>query len=195
MMPRKHWPGWLFILLFVVLVVQPACDRPDAKPVGSALNQFGQPATPFRDTTVATVLVFVAVDYPISSRYAPDVQRLHKHFAPLGIQFWIVYPDKDTTLNALRRHAQDFGLGDHLLWDPEHVLVHLARARITPEVAVFQRPGTLVYHGQIDDRYVALGTERPAPTRHFLEEILEAVLEHRPIPTNQTQAVGCSIPD
>jgi hypothetical protein len=177
------------ILLFV------ACDPFASAAPATAFNLQRQAATPFRQTNVATVLVFVGVDCPISNRYAPEVQRLSGQFRAQGIPFWMVYPDKDVSLSVIRKHAQEFSLGDHILWDPQHALVKLAHARITPEVAVFAHGQTLVYHGQIDDRYVALGTERPAPTRRYLEETLRALLNHQPVPTNQTQAIGCSIPD
>jgi hypothetical protein len=159
-----------------------------------AFDLRGQPANPFVQTNiVATVLVFVAVDCPISNRYAPELQRLRKQFVPLGLSFWMVYPDKETSRARIRQHAQDFGLGDQILWDPKHVLVRAAHARITPEVAVFTRPDNLVYHGQIDDRFVNLSTARPEPTRRYLQETLDALVNHEPIRTRETQAVGCSI--
>jgi hypothetical protein len=53
----------------------------------------------------------------------------------------------------------------------------------------------LLYHGWIDDRFVDFGTERPAATRHELEEVLEAVAADEPVVTASAPGVGCSIAD
>ena len=55
--------------------------------------------------------------------------------------------------------------------------------------------GRVVYRGRIDDRYVDLGVERPAPTRHDLADALTASLGGKPAPHPRTQAVGCFISD
>jgi hypothetical protein len=65
---------------------------------------------------------------------------------------------------------------------------------VTPEAAVYAN-GRVVYHGRIDDRYVDLGLERPAPTVHDLDDALTAVLAGRPVEHPVTQAVGCYIAD
>jgi hypothetical protein len=52
-----------------------------------------------------------------------------------------------------------------------------------------------VYLGRIDDRYVNIGLERPAATRHDLQDALTAVLSGARISEPTTQAVGCYIAD
>ena len=55
--------------------------------------------------------------------------------------------------------------------------------------------GRIVYRGRIDDRYVDLGLERPAPTKHDLADALAAVVDGKPVQQATTQAVGCFIAD
>jgi hypothetical protein len=143
----------------------------------------------------AIVFLFTSVDCPVSNRYAPVVQRLNDTFAPRGVQFWLVYPNPFDTPDAIRRHLKAFSYSTGALLDPDHALVKLAKASVTPEAAVFDRQGRELYHGRIDDRYVALGVERPAPTRHDLEDAIAAALDGRPIAQAATQAVGCFISD
>jgi hypothetical protein len=72
----------------------------------------------------------------------------------------------------------------------------MARATITPEAAVFLPAGANlreVYRGRIDDRYLELGRERPAATRHDLEQAILAVLANHPVPPPGGPTVGCSI--
>lgn len=145
--------------------------------------------------TKATVFLFVSTDCPVSNRYAPEVRRLYDLFAPKGVLFWLIYPNPAESAEAIRTHIAAFAYPPRALRDPHQALVRLARATVTPEAAVFDRGRRLVYHGRIDDRYVNLGLERPAPTRHDLEDALSATLAGRKAPQPVTQAVGCFLAD
>jgi hypothetical protein len=143
----------------------------------------------------ATVFLFVSVECPISNRYAPEVRRLHDRYSAQGVSFSLVYPNPNEPAAAIRRHLADYSYPMRALRDPRHDLVKAARATITPEAAVFDARGALVYHGRIDDRYVSLGLERPVATRHDLDEVLSDILAGRPPRQTSTQAVGCFIAD
>jgi hypothetical protein len=145
--------------------------------------------------TKATVLLFVSAECPVSNRYAPVVQRLYDAFRSQGVRFWLVYPNPADSQSVIRAHLKDYGYSLTPLRDPQHRLVGLARATITPEAAVFDRARRLVYRGRIDDRYVKLGLERPAPTRHDLQEALAAVVAGKQAPQAEAPAVGCFIAD
>jgi hypothetical protein len=73
------------------------------------------------------------------------------------------------------------------------MLADRARATVTPEAAVFDRSGRLVYHGRIDDRHVDFGVDRPAPTTRDLDDALGALLDGRPVPRASAPAIGCAI--
>ena len=79
--------------------------------------------------------------------------------------------------------------------DPDHALAKVTNVTITPEVALYDGHGHELYHGRIDDRYVSLGLERPAPTRHDLESAISATLAGKPVAETTAQAVGCFIAD
>ena len=143
----------------------------------------------------AILLVFTSVDCPISNRYAPVIAKLHDAFSSRGVQFWMVYPNPFDTADAIRKHLKDFSLPSRALRDPNHALARIANATVTPEAALYDRQGRELYHGRIDDRYVSLGLERPAPTKHDLQEALTAALAGRAIAEASTQAVGCYIAD
>lgn len=145
--------------------------------------------------TKAAVFLFVSVDCPISNRYAPEVRRLHDKFARQGVAFSLVYPNPVEPVAAIRRHLAEYSYPMRALRDPRHDLVKVAGATITPEAAVFDRSGRLLYHGRIDDRYVSLGLERPAATRHDLDEVLSDIVAGKPPRQQSAQAVGCFIAD
>jgi hypothetical protein len=147
------------------------------------------------ESSKAIVFLFTSVECPISNRYAPVVQRLYQTFASQGVAFWLVYPNPAESPAAIRDHLKAFNYPVHALRDPKHELVKLTRVVVTPEVAVFDRAHALVYHGRIDDRYVSLGVERPAPTRQDLADVLTATLAGTRVREATTQAVGCFIAD
>jgi AhpC/TSA family len=142
------------------------------------------------------VLVFAATDCPISNRYILEIARLNRDFAAQGVAFWWVFPNPGDTLPVVQKHGREFSLATPTLLDPYQDLVRMAKASVTPEAAVFAvKDGDLheVYHGRIDDRYIALGKERPQASHHDLEGAIQAALAGRAIPESSRGAVGCSI--
>ncbi len=155
----------------------------------------GQPVHPLAVTagTAATVLVFTAVDCPISDRYAPELQRLRDAYASPGVRFWLVYPNAGEAPAAARAHADAFGYALPVVLDPRGALVDASKVSVTPEAAVFDAVGRLVYHGRIDDRYLDFGLDRPVPTRRDLAEALGSAIGGRRVDVSETRAVGCAI--
>jgi hypothetical protein len=159
------------------------------------LDLSGRPVDPFVNSlTAATVLIFVSDDCPISNRYVPEIRRLQETFSPRRVSFWLVHADPRETSADIREHWRQFDLTLPAVRDPDHFLVHLAHAEVTPTAAVFAPGRTLVYHGRIDDRVSELQRERPEPEHRDLAEALEAVLAGRPVPVAATPAIGCFIP-
>ena len=140
------------------------------------------------------VLLFVSPDCPISNRYAPAVRRLFQEFQPHGIKFWLVYPDPETSIAAIKEHTRQFGYPMEVLRDRKHELVERAEVRVTPSVAVFLSDHGLGYCGRIDNRYQELGKERPEATQHDLQEVLDAISRGDQVTVRKTRAVGCYIP-
>ena len=157
----------------------------------------GQSVDPFAvgSSTKATVFLFLSTECPISSRYAPELQRLHDRFASRGVTFWMVYPNPAESVAAIRDHMKAFAYPGRALRDPRHLAVTLTDARVTPEAAVFDSSGRMVYRGRIDDRFVDFGLDRPAATKRDLENAVDAVLSGRSVAEPTTRAVGCFLVD
>jgi len=172
------------------------------KPVGLALllaysAVFAIEATPdpFAKPAPARVLLFVRTDCPITNRYAPEIGRIAQEFASRGVEFWLVYPDVSETDDAIARHKSDYKLPGTPIRDPKHLLQKRAEAKISPQAAVFDHSGHLMYSGRIDDRYIAFGKARSAAQTHDLESAIEATLDGKPIKEPRTRSVGCYLAD
>lgn len=146
------------------------------------------------DSGKVVVLVFVRRDCPVSSRYAPFIQQMSKKSAA-SASFWLVFPDRTDSPQAIRAYLAEYGYQLPALRDPAHELVKLGRVQITPEVAVFDRNHQLTYDGRIDDWYVELGRARPAPTTHELEDAIRAASAGKSVARNEVRGVGCYISD
>ena len=196
----------LSTLAIACMLLSGCADRRSADshppPVGvldaglSLLDLDGKPVNPLEnDGEEAIVFLFTRSDCPISNRYAPEVGRLVERFRPRGINFYLVYVDPNETSDGIRTHMQEFNYSCRALRDPEHSLVQLSGAQITPEAAVFSSDRKLVYRGRINDQYVDFGKSRREPSANDLADALDAMLAGKPIKNAQTQAVGCYISD
>ena len=140
------------------------------------------------------VLLFVQTDCPISNRYAPTIQKLNNEFRGKA-NFWLIYPNSSEPPAKIRTHLAKFRYTISALRDTHHALAKRAQATITPESAVFDSKGKLVYHGRIDNWYEDLGRARPAPTTHDLEAAISATLSGRMVVPAKTRAIGCFLAD
>lgn len=184
----------LLILSFAVVVCLGVIAAAATQPA-TGVDLSGQAVDPLdAGSGRPVVLIFIRTDCPISNRYAPTIQRLSAQYAGKAA-FWLVYPDKSESSAAIQRHLQEYGYKLPALHDPQHSLVKLGHAKITPEVAVFDASGHLMYHGRIDDWYIGFGHPRAAPTTHELDEALQAVLKGNKPQVATATAVGCYISD
>ena len=162
---------------------------------GQALDLAGNPTDPLKlSAGKVVVLVFVRTDCPISNRYAPVIQQMSEHFTG-RVAFWLLYPDKTESASSIRKHLRDYRYKLPALRDPQHVWVHRGHVSVTPEIAVFDAIGKLVYHGRIDNLYQGFGRTRSTPTAHELTDAVESTLLGRAPQTAETEAVGCYISD
>jgi hypothetical protein len=180
-------------LLALALVAMLGAAAPSVK-VRNLAGQLVDPLAPSSQAK-ATVLLFISTECPYSNRSAPEIQRVLTQFQPKGVRFWLVYPNPSETPELIHAHLNAFHYPGLALRDPSHALVKVAKPTVTPEAAVFDRNGALVYRGRIDDRFVELGRERPNATKHDLEDALTATLAGRPVEPRTTQAFGCFIAD
>ena len=76
-----------------------------------------------------------------------------------------------------------------VLMDTELFVADLYKAVTTPHAFVIDRTGILRYRGSLDD----MKFRQPVVTRFYLEEVVEALMDERDLPLQETLAYGCAI--
>ncbi|MGK7346577.1 MAG: thioredoxin family protein [Candidatus Nitrospinota bacterium M3_3B_026] len=98
------------------------------------------------------------------------------------------YPDDSPA--KMKEETEKTGYTFPYLYDETQETAKAYRAACTPDFYVFDSAKKLVYRGQMDDSRP--GNGKPV-TGADLRAALDAVLEARPIPADQTPSVGCNI--
>src|SRR5271167_4863242 len=180
----------LLILSFLAVIVTGGrigtlCALASQPVLPAGVDLAGKPVDPLRtDPGKPVVLIFIRTDCPISNRYGPAIQRVSAQYA-----------GKAESAAAIEQHLRQYGYKLPALRDPQHSLVKLSQAQVTPEVAVFDANGQLVYHGRIDNWFQDFGKARSAPTTHELDDAIQAVLSGKKPEVTTATGVGCYISD
>ena len=154
----------------------------------------GRVRQPFAPTAIASVLVFVTSDCPISNAYAPEIDDVCRAYRSKGIDCLLLYEDVAIAPAAARAHLEAYRLAAiPAAIDRDRAIARAAGASVTPEAVLVDAAGATRYRGRIDNLYADLGRRRPAATVHDLRDAIDALLAGRPIAQPRTEAFGCYI--
>jgi peroxiredoxin len=142
----------------------------------------------------AVVLLVIGTECPISTAYAQELGRLAAQYKPEGVLFYGVNPDPSVSAEVVASHADKHGFRFPVLLDPAQELTGDLGVRVTPEAAVLDGQGHVLYRGPIDDRVSADGTTHAAPRRHDLENAIRSVLDGALPRTAHVPAHGTPLP-
>ena len=133
------------------------------------------------------VVIFFSPECPICTESFPTIESLSQKFQK-DIEFNLI------VRKAESEQAQAFLSKYHptarICVDENGLLQKRLAARVTPE-AFFLKEGKVIYSGRIDDRYAAIGQRRTVIRSNDLADVLLAYVNHKPIKTTHTAAVGC----
>lgn len=138
------------------------------------------------------VLVFLAVDCPISQDYIGKLNKLHRSFSDKDIKLVGLFPGRETARD-LKRFAQEYQVQFELTVDHNQEWAKKLQATVTPEAFVIDNDDHIYYQGAIDDWYYDLGHHRQQVVHHYLIDALDALGRGIRPDSVKTTAVGCLI--
>jgi peroxiredoxin/mono/diheme cytochrome c family protein len=141
---------------------------------------------------IATVVVFVSFECPVSNSYAELLNDLARANADRGVRVVLICATTDPAKDVASA-AAGFKLAMPVLLDPKKELAAALKARTTPESFVLDAAGVVQYRGRIDDAYSARLKRNPIITTHDLADALAAVVAGKPVLRPVTTPVGCAI--
>ena len=167
------------------------------------------------------IIVFMKLQHPAPDFELPDLQgELHKlsdyHGRIVIINFWSaecphsertdhstmaclakwgeevmllpIAANRNESAHVVAEAAKERRLPT-ILMDAELVVADLYEAVTTPHTFVIDRAGILRYRGALDD----VRFRQPIVTHFYLKEVVEALLDKRDPPLQETLAYGCAI--
>ncbi|MEX2112693.1 MAG: redoxin domain-containing protein [Pirellulales bacterium] len=201
-----------FMPLFVLIVLAAtACSRGEgapstAKSTAPATAELGEfppeslqasggskVALPAERGRVATVIVCMSVECPISNEFLPAIQDLAESYRPKGVSFVGINPNGGESLEVMAAYAKQHELVFPFLKDDGGKISRRLLFNVTPEARVFDAAGEIVYRGRIDDRYRPGSGEPGATIKRDLADALDEVLAGKPVSQARTRTVGCPI--
>lgn len=136
-----------------------------------------------------TLLILLAHDCPICQQYGSKFRELSQQSDQLRVIG--IAPGDGTTREVMEQYRSKYNFDFPILLDPQKVLPLVLKAKVTPEVFLFNRQGDLLYRGKIDNWFYELGKHRNVVTEHYLDNAIAAALAGEPVNPNKTEPIGC----
>lgn len=139
------------------------------------------------------VIIFMAVDCPITQKYMATIKELVVQFAGKQISTTGYFPaGLSKKESAAFRDEYQIPQIIKLVDDKKHVMTEKLDAKVTPEVFLVQ-DNHILYRGAIDNWFYELGRYRLEITEHYLVDAVNASLVGKQPEIKETEALGCFI--
>jgi peroxiredoxin len=198
-MKKFYVPLALFAVLTLSAIAAASRVSDNGSPVpaaiGTTVEDFKLPDADGQERSLAslrgkngTVLIFIAVQCPVSNAYNERMEKLYEDYKARGVA--VVGINANTTDSAadVRAHAKEKNLNFVILKDRDDKIADRLGAGHTPEAFFLDATGKLVYHGAIDN------AQNPAMVNtNHLRNAIDSTLAGKPVERADVKAFGCSI--
>lgn len=158
-----------------------------------ALSSSGQPKACYAEKGERiSIVVFLAVDCPVSQKYIPALNSIHRKYQNSGVDLKALVPGK-TTRREIKQFKKEYEIGFDISADPKYDCAKSLHASVTPEVFVFDAKKMLKYRGAIDNWFYDLGGYRQQTTENYLIDAIDALLKGENPAVTDTESIGCPI--
>lgn len=199
----KNFGGSLFLAVLLVIAGAVVAgsgrtnsnDTLTAPPIGATIADFTLPDADGNDHSLSslkgkngTVLIFIAVQCPVSNAYNERMEKLSQDYKARGVNVIGINANRTEPADAVKSHATEKHLTFTILKDPGNKIADRLGAERTPEAYLVDANGKLVYHGRIDNNRNASQVNASD-----LQNAIEALLAGKPIAKTTASAFGCTI--
>jgi peroxiredoxin len=187
----------LFVIAGAVVasVARAEGEVPAPPAIGSTIEDFTLPDVDNKDRSLkslagknGTVLIFIAVQCPVSNAYNERMAKLAEDYNAKGIAVIGINANAAEDAAAVKAHAAEHKLAFPILKDPGNKIADRLGASVTPEAYFISQDNKLLYHGRIDN------ARNPAQLETSdLRNALDAALAGKTIEKTEAKAFGCTI--
>lgn len=141
-----------------------------------------------------TVYVFLSPECPLCLNYTKTLNELAARFTG-SVTFTGIVPGKTYSVKEIRKFINEYKFTINTLRDPDLSVSRFMGATITPEVIVIDKAGAIRYRGAIDDWVISIGKKRERPSKFYLQDALQQLVNNEVVATRSTIPRGCFIND
>jgi len=170
-------------------------EVPAPPAIGATIEDFTLPDVDNKDRSLkslagknGTVLLFIAVQCPVSNAYNERMAKLAEDYKAKGIAIVGINSNVAEDAAAVKAHATEHKLSFPILKDPGNKIADRFGAAVTPEAYFISADNKLLYHGRIDNSRNAAQVESSD-----LRNALDAALAGKAIEKTEAKAFGCTI--
>lgn len=197
-MKRLHVISLMIALLAIAIAGSARtidADIPAPPAIGATIVDFTLPDGDGKDHSLnslkgknGTVLIFVAIQCPISNAYNERMEKLAQDYKARGVAVIGINANSTESAADVKAHAAEKHLTFPILKDNGNKLADSLGATRTPEAYFLDANNKLVYHGRIDN-----SRDVSQVNSSELRDALEATLVGKPVAKTTANAFGCSI--
>ena len=170
-------------------------EVPQPPAIGATIEDFTLPDVDNKDRSLkslagknGTVLLFIAVQCPVSNAYNERMAKLAEDYQAKGIAIIGINSNVAEDAATVKAHAAEHKLSFPILKDPGNKIADRLGAAVTPEAYFIDVNNKLLYHGRIDNSRNASQVNS-----NELRDALEAALAGKAIEKTEAKAFGCTI--
>ena len=187
----------LFVIAGAVLATGTRAEGevPAPPAIGATIDDFTLPDVDNKDRSLkslagknGSVLLFIAVQCPVSNAYNERMAKLAEDYKAKGIAVIGINSNVAEDAATVKAHAAEHKLSFPILKDPGNKIADRLGASVTPEAYFIDANNKLLYHGRIDNSRNAAQVES-----NDLRNALDSALGGKAIEKTEAKAFGCSI--
>jgi len=190
-------PAALLLSAFVIAGSGRNIDNeiPAPPAIGATIEDFMLPDVDGTSRSLASlkgkngsVIIFIAVQCPVSNAYNERMEQLAQDFKAKGINVIGINANSTDDAAAVKAHAVEHKLSFVILKDPGNKIADRFGAKVTPEAYLLDASNKLLYHGRIDNSKDPAGVNSSE-----LRDAMNLVLAGKPVEKTSASSFGCSI--